>query len=396
MFTRSEALMPTTTPDDAHLPELTRRQEEILSLIVRSYIQSPEPVSSKLLAERYGQSISSATIRNEMAVLEKLGYISAPHTSAGRIPTENGYRYFVKRLITASDLTAAEETRIAEKLQSTPLATDQWLNLVATVLARTAQVAALVTPPIAETSRFKHLELISIQGRLALMVLVLQQGAVHQQMLTLAEPLPQARLSEVAARINAQCEMANANEVRIRSVHLGLLEREIADVVADLMERADSNQVRLVYRDGLSEIISSFPHNQGAQQAVRVFEERAFLNMILNEILTPLINNVQVVIAGNGRWEELSHLTMVLSRYGIPGQATGAVGVLGPTHINYGRAISAVNYVSGLMTTMLANAFEAPLPSGGVNEKEPGENAPAADEAQGSSAPPSSEARADR
>jgi heat-inducible transcriptional repressor len=126
------------------------------------------------------------------------------------------------------------------------------------------------------------------------------------------------------------------------------------------MERADGNQAHLVYREGLSEIISTFGNSEGAQQAVRVFEERAVLNMILNDILTPVVNNVQVLIAGNGRWEELSHLTMILSRYGVPGQASGAVGVLGPTHINYGRAISAVNYVSGVMTNMLANVYESP------------------------------------
>lgn len=344
--------------DDANLPELTRRQEEILSLIIRTFTNSPEPVSSKYLAENFQLDVSSATIRNEMAVLEELGYLYAPHTSAGRVPTEAGYRYFVKRLITPNDLTAAEETRIAEKLNKTPLATEQWLHLVATMLARTVQTAALVTPPVAETSRFKHLELISIQGRLVLMVLVTQQGTVHQQMLTLAEAVPQPRLSEAAERINALCQNLGANELRVKSVQLQLLEREVADLIADLMEKADSNHARLVYRDGLSEMIGNFQHNQGAQQAIRVFEENAFLNMILNDVLTPILNSVQVVIGGNGRWEELSHLTMVLSRYGIPGQASGAVGVLGPTHLNYGRAISAVTYVSTLMTEMLTNMYE--------------------------------------
>lgn len=343
--------------DDPNSPELTRRQEEILSLVIRAYTQSPEPVSSRFLVENYGLSYSSATIRNEMAALEELGYIAAPHTSAGRIPTENGYRYFVKRLLEEPDLGAAEETRITEKLSAIMPATEQWLALVATVLSRTAQTAALVTAPTAETGKFKHLELIAIQGRLILMVLVLGQGAVHQQMLTLAEPFAQERLGEVSARINLMCAGLTAREIRVRGVGMPLLEREICEVMADLMERAESNHARLVYRDGLSDVISSFPHNEGAQQAVRVLEERAFLNMILGDVLTPLINNVQVVIAGDGRWEELSHLTMVLSRYGISGQVSGAVGVLGPTRMNYGRAVSAVHYVSGLMTHMLANPY---------------------------------------
>ena len=169
--------------DETVLPELTRRQEEILTYIVRAYTESPEPVSSKYLVETFNLSFSSATIRNEMAVLEELGYITAPHTSAGRVPTESGYRYFVKRLITTGEITSIEKSHISDKLKTIPLASEQWMLLVATMLARTAHTAALVTPPVANLSRFKHLELIAIQGRLVLMVIVLDGGAVHQQML---------------------------------------------------------------------------------------------------------------------------------------------------------------------------------------------------------------------
>jgi heat-inducible transcriptional repressor len=362
-----------TNTDETSLPELTRRQEEILSLIVRAYTHSPEPISSKYLVDTYHLGISAATVRNEMAVLEDLGYIHAPHTSAGRVPTETGYRYFVRRLINASDLTTAEQSRIAEKLQSLPLATEQWMRVAASILARTSQSAALVTAPIAESSKFKHLELISIQGRLVLMVLVLHGGAVHQQMLTLADAVTQPALTDAAARINAVCTDLGANEVRLKSVQMPLLEREVLELVADLLEKSDTNQVRLVYRDGLSDVITTFQNNEGAQQMVRVFEERAFLNVILGEMMTPTMNTPQVVIAGNGRWEELSHLSLVLSRYGIQGQAAGTLGVLGPTHINYGRAISIVRYVSGLMTDMMTTLYDAgsntkSLGSGGAGE----------------------------
>ena len=256
--------------DDSQLPELTRRQEEILSLIIRTYTQKPEPVSSKQLVESAALGVSSATIRNEMAVLEELGYVAAPHTSAGRVPTENGYRYFVKRLMSSGELTPVEQNHIAEKFQGAPLATEQWMRHAATVLSRTVNSAALVTPPIAETSKFKHLELIGIQGRLVLMVLVVHGGAVHQQMLTLQEPIPQQQLSDSAARINALCLDLNASQVRMKGVQLQLLEREIVDLAADVMERADTNQVRSIYREGLSEIMSAFQNNEGAQQAVRV------------------------------------------------------------------------------------------------------------------------------
>ena len=349
--------MPTLNIDDIELPELTRRQEEVLALIVQSYTQAPEPVSSKYLVEQFQLSFSTATVRNEMAALEEKGYIKAPHTSAGRIPTEDGYRYFVKRLLNTTGLTTAEQTGITRKLQGSPLATEQWMRLAATILARTAHSAGLVTPPISEISRFKHMELISIQGRLVLMVLVLHSGNVHQQMLNLAEPVAQVSLSEAAQRINTVCLDLTAQEMHMKSVQLHLLEREMVELAADLMERADTNQVRYIYRDGLSEIISSFQGNEGAQQAVRIFEERAFLNTILGEVLNVRNHGVQVLIGGNGRWEELKHLTLVLSRYGIPGQVSGAIGVVGPTHIDYSRAVSTVQYVSNLMTDMISDLY---------------------------------------
>ena len=346
------------TLDDNELFDLTRRQEQILALIVQTYTTTPEPVSSKYLGDAFELGVSSATIRNDMAVLEENDYIRAPHTSAGRVPTEKGYRYFVRRLLNSSDLSLTEQTRITERMQETAMATEQWMRLAATMLARTVRSAALVTPPVSEISRFKHVELISIQGRLVLMVLVLHSGNVNQQMLNLAEPVPQTTLSEAAQRISTLCLDLTANEVRIKSTQLRLLERDIAELAADVMDKADTQQVRLVYRDGLSDIISSFQASKGAEQAVRVFEERAMLNMILSEVLTE--SGVQVVIAGDGRWEELDHLSMVLSRYGIPGQVSGALGVIGPTHINYGRAISTVRYISNLMTETLVRLFEEP------------------------------------
>jgi heat-inducible transcriptional repressor len=345
------------TSDEIELPELTRRQEEILYLIVTGYTTNPEPISSKHLVETYDLNFSSATIRNEMAVLEEKGYIKAPHTSAGRSPTENGYRYFVQRLLKTTALSTTDQTRITEKLQGFQIITEQWMRLAASILARTAQSAALVTPPIAETSHFKHLELIAIQGRVVLMVLVLNSGSVHQQMLNLAEPVPQPVLSSTAQNINDICMSLTAEEVRLKAAGMRLLEREIIELIADLMTKADSNQARFIYRDGLSEIINAFEPGQGAQQAVRVFEERGYLNMVLNEVLQPESNNVKVLIAGDGRWEELKHLTMVVSRYGIPRQVSGAVGVIGPTHLNYSRAISTVQYVSRLMTEMLTELY---------------------------------------
>ncbi|MCY3575514.1 MAG: heat-inducible transcriptional repressor HrcA [Chloroflexi bacterium] len=360
--------------EDYHLPDLSSRQEAILTCIVQAYSEKPEPVSSGHLVENFQLNISSATVRNEMAQLEELGYIAAPHTSAGRLPTAAGFRYFVRRLLQNHSLTRGEQSHISERVGTLRVGMEQWMRRTAALLSRSVQTASIVTPPIAQTNTFKHVELISIQGRLALMVLVLHSGSVHQRMLTLADAVPQAKLAEAAKRVNELCTGLGARQVRLRSINLPMLDREVADLTAELIETADNNQVRFIYRDGLSRIIESFADEEAAQQAIRILEEHTVLNALLNDLLGRLPSDapgealdVRVVIAGDGRYQDLSRLSMVLSRYGDPGKMSGAIGVLGPTHINYGRAISTVRYVSNLMTNVLATLYQD-----GVDEGERG------------------------
>src|SRR5258708_15125309 len=134
--------MDATTP-----PQLTDRQEKILAVVGREYINRPEPGGSKYLSEQYLTHISSATIRNDLALLEELGYLTSPHTSAGRIPTEAGYRYFVKRLLGEGELSAEEQKSIARNFKHVASDLDQWMQLAVTTLARTTHGAALVTAP---------------------------------------------------------------------------------------------------------------------------------------------------------------------------------------------------------------------------------------------------------
>lgn len=348
------------TDETPNLPELNRRQEEILSLIVRAYSEHAEPISSKHLVEGYGMEVSTATVRNEMARLEEMGYLSAPHTSAGRIPTAQGYRYFVRGLLQSNQaLTANEQSYLAKRFHEMPSVLELSLRQAASLLARVASSASLITSPSAANSRFKHLELIAIQGRLALMILVLQGGIVHQRMLTLASAVPQNALSEAADRINAQCADLNAAKLRVKARSFNELEREVLELAAELLERSGLQAQHVLYQDGLSEIIHTFPDGEGAQQAVRIYEERAFLDMLLTDIFAEVLDEgeIRVMVAGDDKWSEVSRLGIVLSRYGVAGRLTGAVGVVGPTHLNYGRAISAVRSVSSLMTDRLNELY---------------------------------------
>jgi heat-inducible transcriptional repressor len=341
------------------MSDLTPRQQTILGLVIREYVASTHPISSKMLLEQYDLGVSSATVRNEMALLEELGYLTHPHTSAGRVPTDMGYRFLVERLLGDVTLPAAEQRMIAHQFHQARLDLGQWMRLAATTLTRTARNASLVTAPQAEESRFKHIELISTQGKLVLLILVLQGGNVQQQMLTLAEPITQPELSQSADLLNQVCTGLGAAEIRARVRDLPTFEAEIVSLVLDMMNRCDSRITGEVYRDGLTAMLSQpeFVDAERSQGVLRLLEERSFLDDFLTQTLSPDVGGVQVIIGGEGRWEELSSCSMVLARYGVPGFATGALGVLGPTRMPYGRAISAVRFVAELMSDLIYEMY---------------------------------------
>jgi heat-inducible transcriptional repressor len=338
---------------------LTQRQETILALIVHDYVETANPTGSKTLVSRYNLSVSSATVRNEMALLTELGLLRQPHTSAGRVPTEKGYRYFVRKLLGDADLPATEKRQISHQFHQAKHGSDEWIQLAATILAQQSKAASLVTAPSPERSIFKQVELIATQEHQVLLVLVLQGGDVRQQMLALAEVIQQDQLRETSALITRLCSGKNADQVARKARQFEGLAQEVTDLVSEIMARADAVWSGEIYRDGISNMLAQpeFVDSPQIQQVVRLLEERSYLEEILAKVLNPRIGDVQVVIGGEGAWEELKDFSIVLARYGAPGRATGALGVLGPTRMAYGRTISAVSYVAGLLSDLVVGTY---------------------------------------
>ena len=187
------------------MEQLTARQQNILGVLVRDYIATAKPIGSDMILQRHDLGVSSATVRNEFARLTEMGYLAQPHTSAGRVPTEKCYRYFVERLMEASELPVSERLLIRHQFHQVSLDLDEWVKLAASVLARVAQSAALVAAPQARQVRFRHAQFISISGFTGLMILVLQDSSVHEQMMLFARPVGQEELSRVSNRINPPC-----------------------------------------------------------------------------------------------------------------------------------------------------------------------------------------------
>jgi len=338
---------------------LSERQESILALIVHEYIEAAQPVGSKRLVQKYSLGVSSATVRNEMAALTDSGMLRQPHTSAGRIPTEEGYRYFVRRRMMETELPNEEKRMISHQFHQARADVDEWARLAASVLAQHSHVASVVTTPHPEGSVFKHLELIGTRGRQVLLVLVLQGGEVRQQMLSLAEIVDQSQLTQTANHINHACFGKDAQEVGEQAWRFDEFGREVVRLVAEEMARNDAVSAGDIHRDGLANVLSQpeFASSENAVHALRMLEKRSFLEDVLTKALSPNVGGVQVVIGGEGAWEELKNCSVILSRYGASGYATGALGVLGPTRMAYGRTISAVRYVAGLMSDLVLETF---------------------------------------
>ncbi len=339
------------------MSRLTERRETILGIVVREYIATATPVGSKTIAEEHHLSISPATIRNEMALLEEQGYLTHPYTSAGRIPTQKGYRYFVEHLMEETELPLAERRMIRHQFYQAGMELEQWMRLAAAVLANTAQSAALVTAPKAVSCRFKHLKLISIHDLLALLILVLREGTVKKHMMPLAQPMTQSELNRITNRLNAILADSSYDEVAAGLPHLSPFEERVVNCVIEMMEQVDRWSSSEIYRNGLSHILRQpeFAEVERLWQFLRVLEQGSILESLLAEVWAS--NGVQVIIGGEGRWGEINGCSAILSRYGITGEAGGVLGVLGPTRMAYERAVSTVRYVAGLMSSLIRKLY---------------------------------------
>lgn len=350
--------------------EPTERQKFLLALLVHEYARTAAPIGSRFLVEQYELDMSSATVRNELAALTEMGYLRQPHTSAGRVPTEEGYRFFVGRLLQETSLPENVSRTITHQFYQMRHDVDQWMRLAASILAVHSRGASLVTAPHPEKARFKHLELISTRGRQILMVLVLVGGDVRQRLVTLPEPVAQDVLSRTAEELTQLLDNRDAEGVRaaFRQPGVTALQGDLLGLVGEDMGRTDALASGEVYLDGMTNMLSEpeYSNSDEARRALRVLEERATLqDLLARTVLSANASEgVQVLIGGEGTYEELRSSSLVLARYGVPGTATGALGVLGPMRMAYGRTISTMRFLAGLLSELVADTLasdELPL-----------------------------------
>jgi heat-inducible transcriptional repressor len=341
---------------DTQHQELTARQRAVLELIVHEYVQTGRAVGSKTLTERYPVGVSSATIRNEMAELESTGYISHLHTSGGRVPTDQGYRYYVHHLMRAPELPAGEQIMIRHQFRQAEVQLEGWMELAATTLAEIAGNVSVVTAPRTAVARLRHFELISLQPRLALLILVTLESTVRQVMVHLPEAAGQDQLSRLADALVPDLRGLTAEEIAARVRGGDELTRLVIDHVQATLRSMDAADQTAVRHSGLENILGTHDLGEGdLHQILALLRGGGFLSAVLPALSAR--SDVQVFIGDESLPDELRRFGLVLSTYGVEDVVTGILGVLGPTRMSYWRTISTVRDMAQLMSDLMAELY---------------------------------------
>jgi heat-inducible transcriptional repressor len=334
-------------------PELTPRRQRILRHIIEEYVATAQPVASDLIARKYEPDVSSATVRNEMAVLEEADLIAHPHTSAGRVPTERGYRLLVEQLIEHEPgVPAAEQRAIRQQLSQAMGDPDELAHLASSILARSLRSAAVASPPATRRSRLRRLELVPLADDTLLVTLLLQSGAVRQVVHHVEQPIERSELTRLSNQLSDTLANRTAGQVRRGLGKLQGHAHTVASVAARMLQQNDEQVAAAIYYEGLTQLLSQpeFAQSQKLRPILEVLEQQPLLARFLAESLAN--PGVQVVIGTENRLEQMRETALVLTRYGTPDEVGGIVGVMGPTRLAYWRAVPLVRVMADLMAAV--------------------------------------------
>ncbi|HLT83001.1 MAG TPA: heat-inducible transcriptional repressor HrcA [Phototrophicaceae bacterium] len=332
------------------------RQLDVLRAIVEDYVHTREPVGSKALVERHSLGVSPATIRNDMAMLEERGYIHQPHTSAGRVPTDKGYRLFVDRISTLKPLTAAERRAIQHLLDGA-VDLDEIVERTVRLLAQLTHQVAVVQYPSLRNSALRHVELVPLSERRLLVVVITDSGRVEQRALEVDTPLDPVILAELRARINAGsigrrvADIGTALEDTTRRFapeHRPLVSQVIGLLTETL--RLDAEE-RIVMAGTANLARSDLDFSRTIGPVLEALEEQVVLLRLLEEMSGD--DAVAVSIGEENQHEALSEASIVATAYGGGGEGVARLGVLGPTRMDYPSAMSSVRAVARYLSRIL-------------------------------------------
>lgn len=326
---------------------MTTRRLEILRAIVDEYVATQEPVGSKAIADRHGLGISPATIRNEMALLEDEGLITQPHTSAGRIPTDRGYRVFVDKLATIKPLSAPERRAIESFLEGVLDLDDVVMRTVRLLADVTKQVAVVQYPSMVK-SRVRHVELLPLTASRIMLILITDSGRVEQRVLELTQDVPENFISTLRAQLNNA--MMGQRLPEVADFIMGIMEsyslrerRDVSIVISTVIEMVmerPQERVVLAGTANLARLQEDF--STTIHPVLEALEEQ----VVLLRLLGGANETVMVRIGAEQRDENLRSTSLITVGYGVEDSPLGALGVIGPTRMDYARSIASVSAVA--------------------------------------------------
>lgn len=331
--------------------KLDNRKQQVLVAIIKDYIATAEPVGSRTIARKYKLGVSPATIRNEMADLEELGYIEQPHTSAGRIPSNLGYRYYVDNLMQKEELTWEEEELIQKNYRTKVRDVGQVIQRTGQLLANLTKCAAIVMTPQLGVSFFKHIQIIPLSPGQGMVVVVTDTGAVHHRIIEIPESISPADLEVISSVLNRKLQGHTIESIRftlIREIYFELAKQKVVlDMAMELvrdslaLEKGDK-----IYLGGIFNILSQpeFSNVEKVKTLLSILEQEDLITNLLAGGMKS--SGVTVRIGGELSFEKMRDCSMVMATYQIDGRPVGSIGVLGPTRMNYARVVSVVEYIT--------------------------------------------------
>ncbi len=334
---------------------LTQRKRNILNMIVGDYISSGAPIGSESIARRHGLAVSPATIRNDVAELEQEGYLTRPHTSAGTVPCDRGYRLYVETVMAVRNTSLPDSTKTMVRNQLSEVETnvDGWSDMAATILANLVGNMAIATFPRQRESRINHVEVVRVQDLLVLLIVVFQQTRLKRHLIRLKQPVESNDLVNSSNKVNKILKGLSLTEIQSKKMKLNPFERELVDATAGMLKEEDTDENRYHALDGLHNLLRQpeFGESEMVRSVVRSVEDGSLANAILDK--APEASVIRVVIGQENSEDLLWPLSIVVGRYGIPGRVTGTLGAIGPVRMEYTRTIAGVELMSDILSGMV-------------------------------------------
>jgi heat-inducible transcriptional repressor len=330
------------------------RRLAVLRAIVEDYVSTEEPVGSKALVERHGLGVSPATVRNDMAALEDEGYITQPHTSAGRIPTDKGYRLFVDRLTTVKPMSTAEKRAISTFLDGA-VDLDDVVSRSVRVLSQLTRQVAMVQYPTLSRSTVRHIELVALAPNRLLVVLILSSGRVEQRVVELGSELTDLALADLRTRVNAAAageviaDAVNALRGSVPPGDAGVMTPIVDALVEAMIDHRSDERIAVGGAANLARYGDSF--DSAVRPLLEALEEHVVLLKLLGEASTS--GGLTVTIGAEGPYEQLAATSVVTTGYGPNDQAVATLGIVGPTRMDYPGTMAAVRAVASYVSRIL-------------------------------------------